>query len=181
MRGRRAFARASLRPPWRPSLEPMTLHSIRTMSTQTLKKRNSPAKVMETLRREEMIKVKAGRRWPEFAVGDKILLKVVRSKSKPVPEFVRGIVMRIRRPNSVTARFQLHTHVEGDILTYEFPLYSPKIESIKVLARVYPPMKRRTFYNPRKWGVQQINLWLGDQVKARKARRLAGIKDSDVE
>eukprot|EP00465_Bigelowiella_longifila_P003929 CAMPEP_0185264222 /NCGR_PEP_ID=MMETSP1359-20130426/20973_1 /TAXON_ID=552665 /ORGANISM="Bigelowiella longifila, Strain CCMP242" /LENGTH=129 /DNA_ID=CAMNT_0027852573 /DNA_START=119 /DNA_END=508 /DNA_ORIENTATION=+ len=126
---------------------------------------------MTQLRREEMVKVRDGRKWPEFRVGDKILIKHVRSKSKPQPEYIRGIVMAIRRPNSLTARLIIQSTVEGDILTYDFPLYSPKIKSIKIEAQCKPKIRSKTFYKPLGWGVQQIKTWLGQQLKQAKKQR----------
>eukprot|EP00471_Norrisiella_sphaerica_P002802 CAMPEP_0184494332 /NCGR_PEP_ID=MMETSP0113_2-20130426/28468_1 /TAXON_ID=91329 /ORGANISM="Norrisiella sphaerica, Strain BC52" /LENGTH=129 /DNA_ID=CAMNT_0026880053 /DNA_START=68 /DNA_END=457 /DNA_ORIENTATION=- len=126
---------------------------------------------MTQLQREELVKVRAGRKWPDFRVGDKILIKHVRSKSKQQPEYIRGIVMAVRRPNSLTARLIIHSHVEGDILTYDFPLYSPKIASIKIEAKCMPRIRSKTFYKPTTWGIQQMKTWLGSQLKAAKKQR----------
>ena len=129
---------------------------------------------MDRLRKREMAQVRGDRTWPKFAPGDKISIKYVPSTSKPVPEYIKGIVIAIRRKKSLSARLFVQGHVEGDILQWEFPLYSPKIQGIEVLARVEPPIKAYTFWRVKNWTIMEMDKWLSEKIRDQTGAADAG-------
>ncbi|CAL5227160.1 g10074 [Coccomyxa viridis] len=112
-------------PPWTP--------------TRELRKRNFLPRrmghLMEVLDREAQEKAAEEKKFPDFEAGDLLELTLGVPENKGREAKVRGICMAKRRRGYRTS-FTLLNHIPGGgPVERSFPLYSPTLQSIKVLGR----------------------------------------------
>ncbi|TAK46822.1 MAG: 50S ribosomal protein L19 [Xanthobacteraceae bacterium] len=91
--------------------------------------------LIQTLEQEQMAKLSAGKTIPEFAPGDTVIVnvKVVEGERSRVQAY-EGVVIA-RAGGGLHENFTVRKISYGEGVERVFPLYSPMIDSIKVVRR----------------------------------------------
>ena len=91
--------------------------------------------LIKTLEKEQMAKLSAGREIPDFAPGDTVLVnvKVVEGERSRVQAY-EGVCIG-RSGSGLNENFTVRKISYGEGVERVFPLYSPMIDSIKVVRR----------------------------------------------
>jgi large subunit ribosomal protein L19 len=91
--------------------------------------------IIQTLEREEMARVSQGKQMPEFAPGDTVLVnvKVVEGDRTRIQAY-EGVCIG-RSGAGLNESFTVRKISYGEGVERVFPLYSPMIDSIKVVRR----------------------------------------------
>ena len=91
--------------------------------------------LIKTLEKEQMAKLSAGKEIPEFAPGDTVLVnvKVVEGERSRVQAY-EGVCIG-RSGSGLNESFTVRKISYGEGVERLFPLYSPMIDSIKVVRR----------------------------------------------
>jgi large subunit ribosomal protein L19 len=91
--------------------------------------------IIDTLEREEIARVSEGKEIPEFSPGDtvRVNVRVVEGSRERVQAF-EGVCIA-RNHGGVNATFTVRKISSGEGVERVFPLYSPNIDSIKLIRR----------------------------------------------
>jgi large subunit ribosomal protein L19 len=91
--------------------------------------------IIQTLEKEQMAKLSAGKEIPDFAPGDTVLVnvKVVEGERSRVQAY-EGVCIG-RAGSGLNENFTVRKISYGEGVERVFPLYSPMIDSIKVVRR----------------------------------------------
>jgi large subunit ribosomal protein L19 len=91
--------------------------------------------IIQTLEKEQMAKLSAGKEIPEFAPGDTVLVnvKVVEGDRSRVQAY-EGVCIG-RAGQGLNENFTVRKISYGEGVERVFPLYSPMVDSIKVVRR----------------------------------------------
>ena len=91
--------------------------------------------IIQTLEREEMARVSQGKRMPDFAPGDTVLVnvKVVEGDRTRIQAYEGVCIGRSGR--GINENFTVRKISYGEGVERVFPLYSPMIDSIEVVRR----------------------------------------------
>ena len=91
--------------------------------------------IIQTLEREEMARVSQGKQMPDFAPGDTVLVnvKVVEGERTRIQAY-EGVCIG-RSGAGLNESFTVRKISYGEGVERVFPLYSPMIDSIKVVRR----------------------------------------------
>src|ERR1700679_4049352 len=98
-------------------------------------RRRYPMNVIQQLEKEQMAKLSAGKEIPDFGPGDTVLVnvKVVEGERTRVQAY-EGVCIG-RAGAGLNENFTVRKISYGEGVERVFPLYSPMIDSIKVLRR----------------------------------------------
>ena len=118
----------------------------------------SPAKekgktLMHVINMEELAKMKRGGLKKELIrLGDKIEVEYYHSMTSKKLHKYRGVVVSLKRPNSLTYSFKFLTMVAGSYVMLEYPFHSPMLHSVKVLtpSTLKKDNRRKHIYSIRK-------------------------------
>jgi len=92
--------------------------------------------LLQILRKEEFVRAKNGREWPEINSGDSILIERRPYMSSNEPVQIKGVV--IAKTNKLFDSTITLLNVEhGTPIERKIPLYSPLIMDIKVLQKAF--------------------------------------------
>ena len=91
--------------------------------------------IIQTLEKEQMAKLAAGREIPEFQPGDTVLVNVkVKEGERTRVQAYEGVCIG-RSGSGLNENFTVRKISYGEGVERVFPLYSPMIDSIKVVRR----------------------------------------------
>ena len=91
--------------------------------------------LIQTLEKEQMAKLSAGKEIPEFAPGDTLLVNVkVKEGERTRVQAYEGVCIG-RSGAGLNENFTVRKISSGEGVERVFPLYSPNIDSIKVVRR----------------------------------------------
>ena len=91
--------------------------------------------LIETLDKEQMEKLSAGKTMPDFGPGDTVLVNVkVKEGDKSRVQAYEGVCIG-RAGSGVNENFTVRKISYGEGVERVFPLYSPMVDSIKVVRR----------------------------------------------
>ena len=91
--------------------------------------------LIQTLEKEQMAKLSAGKEIPEFAPGDTVLVNVkVKEGERTRVQAYEGVCIG-RSGGGLNENFTVRKISYGEGVERVFPLYSPNIDSIKVVRR----------------------------------------------
>ncbi len=91
--------------------------------------------LIQTLEKEQMAKLSAGKEIPEFAPGDTLLVNVkVKEGERTRVQAYEGVCIG-RSGAGLNENFTVRKISYGEGVERVFPLYSPMIDSIKVMRR----------------------------------------------
>lgn len=112
--------------------------------------KESSKALISVLEKEELAKIKAaGLKKDPINLGDKIEVEYYHSITSKKLYKYKGVVISIKRPNSLSFSFKFLTQVAGSFVMIEYPYYSPMLNSIKVIFRS-DVNRRNKIYNIRK-------------------------------
>jgi ribosomal protein L19 len=96
--------------------------------------REKNQELLELVEKEELAKIKkAGLKKDPIRLGDKIEVEYYHSITSGKSYKYRGVVVSLKRPNSLTYAFKFLTMVAGNYVMLEYPYYSPMLLSVKVV------------------------------------------------
>jgi large subunit ribosomal protein L19 len=91
--------------------------------------------IIQTLEKEQMAKLSAGKEVPDFAPGDTVLVNVkVKEGERTRVQAYEGVCIG-RSGSGLNENFTVRKISYGEGVERVFPLYSPMLESIKVVRR----------------------------------------------
>src|SRR5438445_13597133 len=101
--------------------------------------------LIQTLEKEQMQKLSAGRDIPDFGPGDTLLVnvKVVEGERSRVQAY-EGVCIG-RSGSGLNESFTVRKISYGEGVERVFPLYSPMIDSIKVMRRAQAPRAQLSY------------------------------------
>jgi large subunit ribosomal protein L19 len=91
--------------------------------------------IIQTLEKEQMAKLSAGKEVPDFAPGDTVLVNVkVKEGERTRVQAYEGVCIG-RSGSGLNENFTVRKISYGEGVERVFPLYSPMLDSIKVVRR----------------------------------------------
>lgn len=127
--------------------------------------------LMKILEAEELRKIKERNTniiRDEISVGDTIEVDYLMSITSQKINKYKGVVLEIKRPNSLSYSFKFLTIVGGTNILIEYPFYSPLLKNVKVLSKGSFLHKRKIF-NIR--NITTMSYRLQDMLKGGKSIR----------
>ena len=92
--------------------------------------------LIQVIRSEELEKMKKmGLKKEPIGLGDKIEVEYYQSITSKKLHKYRGVVLSIKRRNSLNHSFKFLTMVAGSYVMLEYPYYSPMLHSVKVIMK----------------------------------------------
>mmetsp|Transcript_30003 Transcript_30003/g.50195 ORF Transcript_30003/g.50195 Transcript_30003/m.50195 type:complete len:163 (-) Transcript_30003:74-562(-) len=94
------------------------------------------SKLLNILKKEEFVRLKNGREFPEIKAGDSVVIEKLPYMSAKEPDIIKGLVIAKTNRASDTALRILNVEY-GTPIQRRIVMYSPLIKSIKVLQRAF--------------------------------------------
>lgn len=134
--------------------------------------------IIETLEREQIVRLTEGREIPDFRPGDtvRVQYKVVEGTRERIQAY-EGVVIARRGGKNLNASFVVRKISSGEGVERIFPLYSPNIAGIEVIRR--GRVRRAKLYYLRERRGRSARIAERTRGVVRKTKRKNGTEGDD--